>query len=170
MPYSYPLFKEEVKQHILEHTHENSNILDIGIGSGIYSDLLKHHRNNMDGVEIFLPYIEQFGLTRKYNTIYNQNILTLDQQLLLSYDYFIMGDVVEHLSYDDAIKFLTFIHTANKKMLVAVPYMYPQGEHYGNVHETHLQPDLTEQVVELRYPMLQVLFSDANYGYFVNYI
>ena len=43
-----------------------------------------------------------------------------------------------------------------------------QGEHEGNVHETHLQPDLTPAVMETRYPELKLLYANQYYGYYVN--
>jgi hypothetical protein len=53
--------------------------------------------------------------------------------------------------------------------MIAVPYMYRQGEWEGNVYETHWQPDLTPEVMALRYPELKLLVGDAVYGYYINY-
>jgi hypothetical protein len=80
-----------------------------------------------------------------------------------------MGDVIEHLSVDDAKKILDSISASNKKCMVAVPYLFEQGEEYGNVHETHLQPDLTHEIFLSRYPQMNLLYKDENYGYYINY-
>ena len=77
-----------------------------------------------------------------------------------------MGDVLEHLSQDDALKLIERIK--NKKFLIAVPYMYAQGESFNNIHETHLQPELTEESVSRIYGVRK-LFGNERYGYFVNY-
>ena len=61
------------------------------------------------------------------------------------------------------------ITAKDKLCLVAVPYNYEQGTEFGNVHETHHQPDLTKQLVLERYPQMQYLCGDDHYGYFVNY-
>lgn len=169
MPYSYSDFKQEVKNNILQNTTEESKILDVGIGSGVYSDLLKNLRPNIDGVEIHEPYIQMFNLFEKYNKIYNQNILQISSEILFQYEYFIMGDVVEHLTNEQAFNFIKLLHDNNKKILIGVPYMFEQGIEYNNIYETHLQPDLTEDEVIIRYPMLNTLFSNSRYGYFVNY-
>lgn len=43
-----------------------------------------------------------------------------------------------------------------------------QGEHEGNIHETHLQPDLTPKIMEDRYPELGLLYGSEYYGYYIN--
>lgn len=43
-----------------------------------------------------------------------------------------------------------------------------QGEHEGNIHETHLQPDLTPKIMEDRYPELELLYGSEYYGYYIN--
>ena len=43
-----------------------------------------------------------------------------------------------------------------------------QGEVYGNKYETHQQTDLTKELMLERYPQLSHLFSNHNYGYYVN--
>jgi methylase of polypeptide subunit release factors len=48
MPYSYNLFKEEVKQNILNSFQNDIKILDVGAGCGTYSNFLKDNFPNMD--------------------------------------------------------------------------------------------------------------------------
>jgi hypothetical protein len=81
-----------------------------------------------------------------------------------------LGDVLEHLTVIDATTLIERIHALGKKALVAVPYMFQQGEEYGNVHETHHQPDLTVARMYQRYPTLRLLYGDLRYGYYINYI
>ena len=54
------------------------------------------------------------------------------------------------------------------KCLVAVPYEMEQGELEGNVYETHLQPDLTPDIMLERYPNLKLLIGNERYGYYIN--
>ena len=164
MPFSKSDFKKEIKEYFYTTFKDNKNmrILDVGAGSGTYAQLLAPDFK-MDGIEIFEPYITDYKLQTLYNNIYLADIREFD---VSNYDYFIMGDVLEHLSYEDSIILLERIK--DKKYMVAVPYLYPQGTCYGNVHETHLQPDLTEEVVVQRYN-LKKLFGNKKYGYFINY-
>jgi autotransporter strand-loop-strand O-heptosyltransferase len=53
--------------------------------------------------------------------------------------------------------------------MVAIPYTMEQdGEEYGNVYETHLQPDLTPDIMKQRYPQLVSLYTNQWYGYYVS--
>jgi len=54
--------------------------------------------------------------------------------------------------------------------MIAVPFLYEQGEWEGNVYETHHQPDLTPAIMQERYPELNLLIGDNAYGYYVNYL
>jgi hypothetical protein len=166
MPYSYNLFKEEVKQNIINTFQHDINILDVGAGCGTYSNLLKDNFPNMDGIEIFEEYVHDFNLKSKYNNIFIDDILEFD---IRPYDLFIMGDVVEHLTFVEAKNLIEKIHRADKFMMIAVPYKYEQGVEFGNVYEIHKQPDLTKELFLERYPCMKFLIGDDHYGYFVNY-
>lgn len=166
MPYSYDYFKLEVGRHLVKNLPPDTKILDAGAGSGKYGSMLRHWFNYIDALEIFEPYIEQFKLNEIYNNVYNDNIVSFDISI---YDYIIMGDILEHLSVEDAHNLLTKIHLSNKKCLVAIPYTMEQGEVNGNIYETHLQPDLTHEVFLFRYPMMKLLYRNFEYGYYINY-
>tara|TARA_R110000772_G_scaffold57608_1_gene130254 strand:- start:307 stop:807 length:501 start_codon:yes stop_codon:yes gene_type:complete len=166
MPYSYDEFKQEIKNHILKSTTTNYSILDVGPGCGTYAHLLKEHGYSLDCVEIWEPYIDQFNLYEWYNNIYINNVMDFD---ITPYNYIIMGDVLEHISIEDSITILNRITNNQQQCLVAIPYEYEQGEYEGNIYETHLQPDLTPQIMNSRYPNLNLLYGDDRYGYYINY-
>ena len=166
MPYSYDYFKIDVCKHIIKTQPQYSKILDAGAGSGKYGAMLRMWFNNIDALEIFEPYIEQFKLKEIYNNVYNDNIIHFD---IAEYDYIIMGDILEHLTIEDAHNLITKIHLGGKKCLVAIPYTMEQGEVNGNIYETHLQPDLTHEVFLFRYPMMKELYRNHEYGYYINY-
>ena len=167
MPYSYTLYKEEVKQHFLDNLQRDIRILDVGPGCGTYSHLLKEHFPNIDAIEIFENYIHQFDLKSKYNKVILGNVMDFED--ISNYDYIILGDVLEHLSISDAIGLMNIIRYFDILCLVAVPYNYEQGTYMDNVYETHLQPDLTHEIVLQRYPKLKLLIGDDKYGYYINY-
>ncbi len=166
MPYSYGEFKQEIKNHISSILPQTSKILDVGPGCGTYSHLLKEFGYIVDCVEIWEPYIHKFNLNQHYDNVHLSNVMDFD---ITPYEYIIMGDILEHLSSEDAILFLKKIEKNKQKVLVAVPYEYKQGEHEGNIFETHLQPDLTPEIMKLRYPNLKLLYGDNKYGYYINY-
>jgi hypothetical protein len=166
MPYSTGFMKNEVKQHFIKNIPTTTSILDAGAGCGTYSNLLKAEFPMMDGIEIFPNYIEMFDLRGKYNNLYIQDVLNFN---ISSYEYIILGDIIEHMSVENAQMFLNKINESGKKCLVAVPYLFEQGVHFENHHEIHLQSDLTEALFFERYPHMKLLFGNHEYGYFVNY-
>jgi hypothetical protein len=168
MPTSYPLYKDSVRNWFLENVPLNSSILDIGAGCGTYSDLLRGYGYKMHAVEVWQPYIDKYELNKKYDVVYNENILTIGIDVLYKYDFFILGDVLEHLSVEDAQWLMNFLRMCKKKFLVAVPYQMEQDEYEGNIHETHLQPDLTPENMLERYPDLELLYGNGYYGYYTN--
>jgi len=164
MPHSWSGFKSRVQKWILNNVSTDKRILDVGPGVGTYADLLSGHKYQVDAVEIFAPYIDRFNLREKYDNVYVGDIRTFD---ISDYDFIILGDVLEHLSKEDATSLIDTIEKQNKECLVAVPYEMEQGEWEGNVHETHLQVDLTADVMSDRYPNLTLLCGNNNYGYYV---
>ena len=165
MPYSSTAFKEEVKAHLLENIPTMSRVLDVGPGSGTYGMMLNSERI-VDAVEIFEPYIHMFNLRDKYTNVYNGNILSFN---LDPYDYIIMGDVLEHIPKYEAVNLINKINDEGIRCMIAVPYLYEQGEYMDNIHEIHHQADLTHEIVLKRYPSMNLLFKDDGYGYYINY-
>jgi hypothetical protein len=165
MPESYSYFKQEVKQYFQKHIPTTTRILDVGPGIGTYALLLRDLGYKMDCVEIWEPYVTEYGLKDKYDNVYVGSILDID---ISEYDYIILGDVLEHIGLEDAQKLISKIHKNKIECLVAVPYQMEQGEYYGNIYESHLQPDLTRDNMLTRYPELDELFYCPQYGYYTN--
>jgi len=165
MPYSFTYFKDEVKEWFLNNVPTSKRILDVGPGMGTYSDLLRSSGYRMDAVEIFEPYVDKYGLREKYDNVYVNSIVVFD---IKDYDFIILGDVLEHLPENYAKELINDIVNSGKECLVAVPYEMEQGEHEGNVHETHYQPDLTIDVMKERYPSLTCIYNNEYYGYYIH--
>jgi hypothetical protein len=85
---------------------------------------------------------------------YNVNILDFEFD---HYDIIIMGDILEHLSREDARTILTRLKDKCKELIVVVPYYLPQDEVFGNKYEIHLQPDLDDAIMAEHYPMLEMI-------------
>jgi len=168
MPTSYPLYKDSVRNWILNNFPYETRILDIGAGCGTYSDLIRGYGYKLDAVEIWEPYITKYDLKNKYSWVYERNVMNMPFNVLEAYDFYILGDVLEHLSVEDAQWLLSYLRLKGKKFLVAVPYQMFQDEYEGNKYETHLQPDLTPDVMKQRYPELELLYGNEFYGYYIN--
>lgn len=166
MPYSYGYFKEDFKQHLFSNFNKNIQILDVGAGSGSYGLLLNNNFKNIDCIEIYEPYIDQFNLRNIYRSVILGDIKELN---LFIYDYIILGDVLEHLSIEDSSSLLNKIYNNDIYCMVAIPFEMKQDEVGGNIYEKHHQDDLTNEIFLTRYPMMNLLFKNEHYGYYVNY-
>lgn len=167
MPTSYNNGKQAILDWIKANIKPCELILDIGPGEGTYADLLHPMGyKNICAVEVFKPYIEQFGLNAKYKAVHNGNVCDLPSRYFDPFSLIIMGDVLEHMDWAEAHKllFMLITHTKVRGIVVAVPFLYAQGEVNGNFYEIHRQPDLTPEVMTQRYPYLKLLTSDGVIG------
>jgi len=166
MPFSTNYFKKEIKNYIVDNFRKNINILDIGAGSGTYSNLLRPlGYNNIDCVEVFENYVETYSLKSKYTNVFIEDITKFDIDFN-HYDLIILGDVLEHIKQDDAIKLINKLK--HIPTIIGVPFESEQGEHFGNVHETHLQSDLTLENFIIRFSGFRPLCLRFDYGIFIN--
>lgn len=159
--YSYPEGKPFVQQFLWRHLPSQAKILDVGPGGGTYYHLLGTDYD-WSAVEIWhdtAEYIKQF-----YSKVYEMDIRNF--KYYEDYDLIIFGDVLEHLTVIDAQKVLELAKQHTTAILVAVPYCLPQEPIYGNEAERHLQPDLTPEIFDQRYPGFTSIFRSKYYGYY----
>jgi hypothetical protein len=141
MPFSTLYFKQQTKDYINNTFDKSVKILDIGAGSGTYYDLLHPEGyNNIDCVEAFEDYIVNYDLKQKYKNIFVGDVTKLDIDFN-EYDLVILGDVLEHIALEDAKILLSKMTQCS--VIVGVPFNSPQGIHFDNTFEIHLQEDLT---------------------------
>lgn len=146
---SYMLGKAEVCAWIRKNFPEDSTVLDMGAGEGTWHNLLPEY--TMDAVEIYTPFAEKL---KGYRQVFNADITGFEYE---PYDLIIFGDVLEHLTVEDAQKALDYAWPRCRDLIVAVPFLYPQGPVGGNDHEAHIQDDLTPSLMKVRYPKLEML-------------
>ena len=155
--------KEEVSAWVFERFKGKYSCLDVGVGEGVWNDLLRDCFFRFDGVEIHYPYVEEFNLANRYSNLF---IGDIEDYKYLYYNLVIFGDVIEHMDVEKAQWVLEYARHHSQDQIIAVPWLYEQGEINGNVYETHLQPDLTPEVFAERYPMYESLWDDGRYAYY----
>jgi len=122
-------------------------VLDIGPGAGRYADLLRDTGAVVDAVEVWEPYVAQFGLTSKYNHVYVTDFLEFATDT--RYDIVIMGDVLEHFEESDALKALDLARSIGKYVIISTPTVdWPQGPYEGNHFESHLSQFYWEDLIK----------------------
>lgn len=158
------------------------HMVDIGAGSGTIGKLAKEAGVlEVEGVEAFAPYIEDFNLRSVYDVVHRDDAVNwLSERAFASTGYttdaFTMVDVFEHLSTAEARKVLQLCRLMAPITIVVVPWRYPQGavEHVSpdgtvtvNVWEIHRQADLTPSVMAQRYPELKCVTKGPRMGMYV---
>lgn len=132
-----------------------TEVLDVGAGQGKYRLLLPEYVA-MDACEVWSPTVVEHDLRSLYREVYNCEIQTLVLQPR-EYGIVILGDVLEHLTAYDARVVLAQLAETRADFVVVVPYLYAQGPEHGNHYQSHLQDDLTPEVMTRRYPWLRLI-------------
>jgi len=142
MPFSSSSGKDFIRSLNLKA----KTILDVGAGSGTYRDLLPNLGEHWTALEIFAPYVTKFGLTSKYDEVIVDDIRTFE--FLKDYDLCFLGDILEHMTEDQAVSVLSKARQHCKTVIVSIPLgHYPQEEYDGNPHEAHIVDDWTHDRV-----------------------
>lgn len=159
---SFRFGKDEVRDYLVDRFPNGSTALDVGACDGIWWKLLGQHFV-MDAIEIFEPNIESYKLREKYREVFNANAIGFEFE---HYDLIIFGDVLEHMTVEDAQKCLEYAKPRCQEIIIAVPYRFKQGPFNGNVYEKHIQDDLTHELFMERYPGFERFVDFGNYGYY----
>ena len=160
---SYGYGKREVLLWVWENFPEGATALDVGACDGKWWEILCSYLK-MDAIEIFVPNVVIHDLPNKYNQVAIGDIKDFNYDW---YDLIIFGDVIEHMTVEKARKVLDYAVPRCKDLIVAVPFLYPQGPADGNEYERHIQDDLTPELVAYLYPMLELLHDTGNgYAYY----
>lgn len=152
---SYDVGKNEVVNWVRRNFPADARVLDVGACDGKWKNLLPEY--TMDAVEVWKPYCKQ--LKPLYEEVFNMNIIDFRYRF---YDLIIFGDVIEHMTVEEAREVLNYAYWRCKDMVIAVPFLYPQGEWQGNPYQAHKQPELTAELFAERYKGFDVLFDTGN--------
>jgi hypothetical protein len=136
MPESHPENKEWSFRLIADLSPKS--VLDVGPGSGIYALMCRSFDSNIeiDAVEVWTPYISEYKLEELYDRVFNQDARSFDN---FRYDLVILGDVMEHMSKNDAVRIWKKVASQATYALLSIPTIYyPQAESHGNPFEEHV--------------------------------
>lgn len=179
MPFSSNSGKQLVDRAIIRTIKQSSviqkrkRVLDIGVGSGTYFD--RYSKTwlkgfNWSGVEIWEPYIEQYQLKKKYDVIHQVTAqeFFLNAPANIHYDICFMGDVVEHMPQDEAIKAIDQALNICGVVIISIPIgSYPQGEYEGNPYERHIKDDWSVEDAFKSFPNICFYGVDGEIGVFI---
>ncbi|MDW3206541.1 MAG: class I SAM-dependent methyltransferase [Alphaproteobacteria bacterium] len=146
-------------------------VLDIGAGSGTYSNLLRAHMPGSEwhAVEIWEPYVTEYDLASKYDHVHCVDARLCDPGKLASqFDLVFCGDVLEHMEKEDAQKLIDRLLSVSKLILISIPIVhYPQGEEHGNPYEAHVKDDWSHDEVIDSFPNIATFFLQEGIGLYI---
>jgi SAM-dependent methyltransferase len=146
MPYSDFDGKDEIVSWV--RANDIKTVLDVGAGAGTYAILFKENNitlKQIDGVEIWEPYLNRYVLKEHYTNIFLSDIRDWGD---FTYDLVIFGDVLEHMSKEDAISLWDRTSKSAKYAIISIPIVHlPQGAWEGNHYEKHVKDDWTTSEV-----------------------
>ena len=153
MGYSLRGGKPETAEWFKQNESSITRVLDIGAGSGTYAKLIKQEfdlckQTEWIAVEAWPEYIEKFELHTLYDRVINQDVRTLDWSNLGHFSVAIAGDVLEHMTKEQAIELVNRVLNHADTLIVSIPIVYmPQDELEGNPYEVHVKPDWSHEEV-----------------------
>jgi hypothetical protein len=152
--------------HELAGRHGPLVVLDIGPGVGTYAKLLAGpHVRRMIGLEVWEPYLTTYSLDRFYDELIVGDVRTT---ALPDVDVVILGDVLEHMSRDDAVAvWERAAAAARQAVYLSVPIVhYPQDEIEGNPYEVHVEQDWDVESVLGAFGGIGEVWSGSEVGVF----
>jgi cyclopropane fatty-acyl-phospholipid synthase-like methyltransferase len=152
MPVSNPETKPWIAKQLL--ALKPRTVLDVGAGKGLYLnlvyDVLGKHNVHVTGVEVWEEYVNFFMLEMRYDKLVKADVRDMQE---FNYDLVILGDVLEHMSKDDALALWTKISKQAKYAVIAIPVVHhPQDAVNGNPFEVHVKEDWTTTEVLESFP------------------
>lgn len=117
-----------------------TTVVDIGAGAGTYAALMRtsHDPARWTAVEAWAPYDDQFQLGALYDHVTIADARHLPWTAYRA-DLVIAGDVLEHMTRDDARTLLRRIRQGATNLIVSIPVLHlAQGDVNGNPYERHI--------------------------------
>jgi len=145
MPYSDPDNKAVAAEWLSEI--QPVTVLDVGPGAGAYGQIARTISSvgRVDAVEAWEPYLAEFGLRNLYDNVFVEDVR--DRQDF-TYDVVIFGDVLEHMTKEDALRIYELARIQAKWILFSIPIIHlPQGAYAGNPFEIHVHDNWTHEEI-----------------------
>ena len=145
MPYSDPDNKALAAGWLTELSP--ATVLDVGPGAGAYGKLVRSLPGieRVDAIEAWESYIPEFGLTSIYDSVFVGDVR---HHTDFRYDVVIFGDVLEHMTREEALAVYELAREQAEHILFSIPIIHlPQGAYAGNPFEVDVEEDWSHDEV-----------------------
>lgn len=119
-------------------------VIDVGAGSGTYAKLMRtdpeaEKSRTWLAIEAWQPYVEQFGLAQLYDLVVIKDARNSKLGGLTA-DLVIFGDVLEHMTRQEARDLLAKARQVAGNIIVSIPVLHlDQDDVGGNPYERHVE-------------------------------
>jgi predicted TPR repeat methyltransferase len=161
MPKSSKEGKDIIRNWLLDFNDTVSRVIDLGPGRGTYhkyyarkARILTHA--HWIGIEVWKPYLEEFGLKDIYDEVYVEDVRFFDFSKIGDVDLVFAGDILEHMTKEESVQVVLEILKYSKKLIISIPIIYhPQGAYGGNPFEIHVKDDWSHEEVLDTFPHIK---------------
>ena len=164
MPSSSVHGKKLIKEWFDKQT-DIIRIVDVGCGKGTYpllfEDRLKYY---WIGIEIWKPYVKEFNLHTLYNYLWVGDVRKI---YMPKGDCVILGDILEHLEKEEALKLLTNCIKRFPHVVISIPHGPRPQPVFKNKYEQHLSVWTFEELDELLPDSFKIRELDYNISIFI---
>jgi hypothetical protein len=139
MPHSDAALRSWTAQVLHKYGVEITSVVDVGANAGNLREFFGGHLPNANwtGIEIWEPYVSEFGLDQRYDKVIVADVRQLDP--LPPADLYLFGDVLEHMPAADAVAVWNRAREVASWLVIGIPVVYyPQGPSGGNPYEEHV--------------------------------
>ena len=138
----------------------SDRVLDVGAGEGKWGRILDGKVASVDALEVWTPNVETLRTLPYYG-----NVIQCDAREFHdwgNYDAIILGDVLEHMPHEDAIRFCERIGIPSVRSFLSIPISVCEqdGELCGNPWESHLYQWDHSELYALGWRLLHVGSND----------
>lgn len=114
-----------------------STVLDIGVGEGTYSNLLRKENQTWIGIEAYYPYVAQYNLGEKYDEVIVGDARYINYEKLGIFDIITCGDMLEHLKREEAEELIQTLVERCTNLLICFPILHLEQHDDNNPFEEH---------------------------------
>ena len=142
-------------------------IVDVGPGVGTYAQF-RQPQQEWIGIEAWGPYVEKYELEVKYDKIIVSDIRYLNWSKVAPCDVCIFGDILEHVSYEEALETVDIALNNSRLVLISLPLIYSaQGVLENNPFEIHVKQDWTNAQALEAFPDWCVYILESYIGVYI---
>ena len=161
MPKSSKEGKDIIRNWLLDFNDTVSKVVDLGPGRGTYHKYYARKARILThaywiGIEVWEPYLKEFGLKDIYNEMYVEDVRFFNFSKIGNIDLVFAGDVLEHMTKEEAIQVVSEVLKYSKKLIISIPIIYhPQDAYEGNPFEIHIKDDWSHEEVLNTFPHIK---------------